>query len=219
MKRNAILFSTLFTTLLVCSSCQKGKEIYIKFETTNCKADGPISFNSNNGYNAKLKIDYGYELSIDNITVINNGVIDNDCWTFMYQSNIENKFTIKPNTANGNIIVKVSPTVKKLHEYGCAIDVDAVNQKSIKFMPTQKEWKYIDDWQREAFLVMEDEKIQFTFSAKENEVLPTNIGMWMNGRYAKENVEVLFNYSDDKTSCEVNIPNFIIKDNIQFRLK
>lgn len=200
-------------------SCDNGQKCSISFECTHSTYKGDKTFNSKNGYEASFNIEFGFQLFEKDIEVTNNGVVDNDCWTFMYQSNVINSFRIIPNKAKGDIKVKVNCTEKKLFEYGLAIDVPAVDQDSIKFTPTQKVKHYIEDWQRIAFAINEDENLDFTFEAKKDEILPTNIGMWMNGRYSREGVEVNFEYSEDLKSCHVTVPYFVVKDNLQFRLK
>ena len=219
MKRSLSLTGILLTSLSpsLCLSC--GKTFSISFECVHCTCSGSETINSKKGYEASFNIEFGYQLFEKDIEVTNNGVVDNDCWTFMYQSNIVNSFKIKPNAAKGDIKVKINCVEKDLFEYGTAVDVDAVNQDSIKFSPTQKEKKYIEDWQRYAYAIKEDENLDFTFSAKEGQTLPTNIGMWMNGRYSREGVEVNFEYSEDLKSCHVTVPYFVVKDNLQFRLK
>ncbi|MCQ2792133.1 MAG: hypothetical protein MJ208_01270 [Bacilli bacterium] len=214
MKKGLPLAGVLLSSLglSLCLSCNNEQSCSISFECVHCVCI------MRDKYEASFNIEFGYQLLEENIEVTNNGQLDNDCWTFMYQSNIINSFKIKPNVS-GDIKVKINCTEKKPREYGLAIDVPAVDQTSIKFFPTQKDIHYIEDWQRIAFAIREDENLNFSFAAANGKTLPTNIGMWMNGRYSREGVEVNFKYSEDLKSCYVTVPYFVVRDNLQFRLK
>ncbi|MCQ2794997.1 MAG: hypothetical protein MJ214_02145 [Bacilli bacterium] len=209
--KKGLLLSGMVLISSLCLGCNKSYSI--NFECIHC-----TNITSEDKSETTFKIEFGYQLLENNIEVIHNGKLDNDCWTFMYQSNVINSFKIKPGTS-GDLKVKINCTEKKLFEYGLAIDVPEVDQSSITFSPTQKDKHYIEDWQRVAYAIKEDENLDFTFQALEGKTLPTNIGMWMNGRYSREGVEVNFEYSKDLKSCHVTVPYFVVKDNLQFRLK
>ncbi len=191
----------------------------VNFTCEHCKVDSNNKIKRDREFNTIIQVDNGYEIKYENLEVEINGKKNDDCWTFSFQSNLKNDFKIKSGYIKSDVNVKIKATKKHVYKYGCAVDVTEVDQSSITFTPTQKTKTRIDDWQREAFPVDEDEELNFTFKAISGKTLPTNIGMWMNGRYGKEGVEVTFTYSNNNTECKVHVPPYVARDNLQFRCK
>lgn len=176
---------------------------------------GAASIKRNTTYKTTLDIDYNYELNLKDINVYVNNKLNNDCWTFLYQTNIKNEFIINGSAVTGSITIEANAKWRESHGemYGCACDVP---NTEITFSPS-REKMYIPDWQRMAYPVFEDDEVKMTIYSTNDQPLPENIGMWMNGRFVKHGDELFMTYSSDKKTCETYIPRYIVRDNILFK--
>lgn len=231
MKKKIISSALLLSVLFVSGCTLNGKCNY----NVTCKGDAlhnHLIYNANSNasndenFEMSFVIDYNYELLLDNIHVSIGGKENKDCWSFLYQTNVKNVFTIDKSAITGDIEIEAKATYRTStpSEYGYLFGEDILAICNCRFMDN-RQMKFIPTLDQNAYPVMEDDAIEVIISLKENEkyegnnkVIMDNIWFRTNARYAKIDEDFVKTYSADCRECRVYVPHYVIRDHGSFKV-
>lgn len=203
--------------VVFCGDKESNHLIYLGKNVTNNKDDYEISF----------LIEYNYELTFDNIHVTIGGKENNECWSFLYQTNEKNVFTIFKDSIVGDIQINAVATQRSStqSEYGYLFDERITNICDCRFSD-DRATKFIPTLDQEAYPVLEDDSIDVFITLKEgipyeeeNKLVFDNIWFRTNARYAKINEDFYKTYSDTNRECHIFVPHYVIRDHGSFQPK
>lgn len=228
MKKFLIL-PNIFLIAASLSGCNSSHTYDVSFlgskEENHLIYEGKNQASSSEDYKMRFVIDYNYELLVDNIIVTINGNRNDECWSFLYQTNEKNVFTIDKTMINGEIIINAKATYRTStpSEYGYIFDERITNICDCRFSD-DREQKFIPTLDQVAYPVMEDDEIEVIFKLKddeayegENKLIMDNIWFRTNARYAKLDEDFFRSYSDDHRECHIKVPHYVIRDHGSFQ--
>ncbi|MCQ2742855.1 MAG: hypothetical protein MJ239_06150 [Bacilli bacterium] len=230
--KNRISLLFLASSIIFVEGCSNNAQTYkVDFcgdqATNHLIYVGENKANNNGDYKLNFIIDYNYELSIDNIHVTVGGKENNECWSFLYQTNEKNVFTIFKESIVGDIQINAiaTPRSSTQSEYGYIFDERITNICDCRFSD-DREPKFIPTLDQVAYPVLEDDSIDVFITLKEgvpyedeNKVIFDNIWFRTNARYAKINVDFYKTYSNENRECRISVPHYVIRDHGSFQPK
>ena len=222
----------LTSSLIGCAN----KEVNVIFNGDNhIIYIGESKHNSGADFEANFKVDYLYEVNFDTIKInIGNEAIDD--YEFSAISNINITLKINASKINGdiNININTKETTHKPTQYGIE---DSIN--STKYNPKREgdptdigtdkpdkvtyEYTYpvknyvVDKDVGLSYPIMQDDRIEVKIIAVNDYILPGNIWLRTNARYAQKNLDFTMTWSGDSKSVTMKVPYYVIKDHAEFR--
>lgn len=230
MKIKLFAPTLLLISIAVCG-CSDSKKLTHKVNFKEDKINNHLTYfglntaSNENDYHATFNIDYNYELLIENIHVSIDGKENNECWSFLYQTNEKNLFTINKEYITGDISINARATYRTStpSEYGYLFDEKITQICDCRFMDNRQP-KFIPTLDQVAYPVMEDDAIEVIMTLKDglsyegkNKEIMDNIWFRTNARYAKIEEDFSKFYSSDHRECHINVPHYIIRDHGSFQ--
>ncbi|MCQ2801637.1 MAG: hypothetical protein MJ222_03195 [Bacilli bacterium] len=232
MKIKSVIFISFISLFTLCGCSNQSHKTYnVKFEgdqtINHLKYLGKNTASSDDDFTMSFAIDYNYELLIDNINVSINGIQNDDCWSFLYQTNVKNIFTINKNFINGDLSINAFATYRTStpSEYGYIFDDEITNICDCRFSDDRQP-KFIPTLDQVAYPVMEDDPIEVIITLKDGILyegdakrIMDNIWFRTNARYTLLGEDFFKTYSNDFRECRIRVPHYIIRDHGSFKVK